>query len=253
MDRFSTNSGGILKTFERLAGLLLILFVIAACGQQAQEAAMEEEEPAVTEETVSPTPQVYGNAAADVVFENDQVIAQRITVEPDTWVGEHSHGTNQLAVVLKGGTLTYREGGEETEQSFADGEVIAVEPTEGHDWAVTGDSGIDYVLITMAPGEPGTATSQDYPNRPAEVVLETDRVIAQRLIGEPSGWVGEHAHTEGQLAVVIKGGTMTYREGGEETERTFTKGEVFMVEATAAHDHAVTSDSGVESILFTLK
>ncbi len=34
---------------ERLAGLMLMLFVIAACGQQAEEAAMEEEEPIATE------------------------------------------------------------------------------------------------------------------------------------------------------------------------------------------------------------
>jgi quercetin dioxygenase-like cupin family protein len=252
MNHFSTNSGGILKTFERLAGLLLILFVIAACGQQAQEAAMEEEEPVVTEETTSAVRQAYPNLPSDVVFENDQIVAQRVTAEPGTWAGEHSHPAGQVAVVLKGGTQTYREGGEESERVFEAGEVIAVEPTDAHDHMLSGD-GADFVLITLAPGEPGTATSQDYPNRPAEVVLETDRVIGQRLIGEPGGWVGEHAHTEGQLAVVIKGGTMTYREGGEETERTFTEGEVFMVEATAAHDHAVTSDSGVESILFTLK
>jgi quercetin dioxygenase-like cupin family protein len=232
---------------------MLILFVIAACGQQAQEAAMEEEEPVVTEETTSAVRQAYPNLPSDVVFENDQIVAQRVTAESGTWAGEHPHPGGQIAVVLKDAKQIYREGGEETERTFAAGEVIAVEPTEAHDHMISSDPGADFVLITLAPGEPGTATSQDYPNRPAEVVLETDRVIAQRLIGEPGGWVGEHAHTEGQLAVVIKGGTMTYREGGEETERTFTEGEVFMVEATAAHDHAVTSDSGVESILFTLK
>ena len=239
---------------ERLAGLMLMLFVIAACGQQAQEAAMEEEEPIATE-TTSAVGQAYPNLPADMVFENDQIVAQRVTVKPGIWVGEHSHSGNQLAVVLKGGTVTYRESGEETEQIFADGEVLMVDPTESHDYAVTGfsDSGIDFVLITLAPGEAGSAAPQDYPNRPAEVVLENDLVIAQRLIADPSDWVGEHAHSDNQLVVVIKGGTMTYREGGEETERTFADGEVFMVEPTAAHDHAITGESGIESILFTLK
>jgi quercetin dioxygenase-like cupin family protein len=242
-----------LKTFERLAGLLLILFVIAACGQQAQEAAMEEEEPVVTEETTSAVRQAYPNLSSDVVFENDQIVAQRVTAEHGVWAGEHSHGEGQIAVVLKDATQIYREGGEETERVFAAGEVVAVEPTEAHDHMISSE-GADFVLITLAPGQPGAATPQDYPNSPAEVVMENDRVIAQRLINEPgSEWVGEHAHPGGQLAVVIKGGTITYREGDEETDRTFTEGEVFMVEATAAHDHYVSSDSGIESILITLK
>lgn len=241
-----------MKRFERLAGLLLILFVIAACGQQAQEAAIEEEEPVVTEETTSAVRQAYPNLPSEVVFENDQIVAQRVTAEHGVWAGEHSHGEGQIAIVLKGATQIYREGGEETERVFKAGDVIAVEPTEAHDHMIASD-GADFVLITIAPGEPGAATSQDYPNRPAEVVMENDRVIAQRLIGKPGQWVGEHAHTEGQIGVVVKGGTVTYREGGEETERKFTVGEVFTVEPTAAHDHAVTGDSGIETILLTLK
>ena len=213
---------------------------------------MEEEEPVATEETTSAVRQAYPNLPSDVVFENDQIVAQRVTAEHGVWAGEHSHGEGQIAVVLKEATQIYREGGEETERVFAAGEVVAVEPTEAHDHMISSE-GADFVLITMAPGEPGTATIQDYPNRPAEVVMENDRVIAQRLIGEPGNWVGEHAHTEGQIGVVIKGGTVTYREGGEETERTYTEGEVFMVEPTGAHDHAVTGDSAIETILFTLK
>jgi quercetin dioxygenase-like cupin family protein len=231
---------------------LLILFVIAACGQQAQEAAMEEAEPVATE-TTSAVRQAYPNLPADVVFENDQIVAQQITAESGTWAGEHSHPGGQIAVVLKGGTVTYREGDEETERTFADGEVLFVDPVESHDYEVTSDSSMDFVMITLAPGEAGSAPPQDYPNRPAEVVLENDRVIVQRLTNEPGNWVGEHAHVDNQLVVVLKGSTLTYREGGEETERTFTDGEVFMVDTTVAHDHAVTGESGVESILITLK
>ncbi|MEJ2153607.1 MAG: hypothetical protein P8Y29_11880, partial [Gemmatimonadota bacterium] len=80
-----------MKRLERFAGLLLILFVIAACGQQAQEAAMEEEEPAATEtemETTSAVRQAYPNLTSNVVFENDQLIAQHVTAEPGVWAGE---------------------------------------------------------------------------------------------------------------------------------------------------------------------
>lgn len=214
---------------------------------------MEEEETVATEtETTSTVRQAYPNLASDVVFENDQIIAQRVTAEHGVWAGEHSHSGSQIAIVLKDATQIYRENGEETERVFKAGDVIAVEPTAAHDHMISSE-GADFVLITLAPGEPGAATSQDYPNRPAEVVMENDRIIAQRLIGTPGQWVGEHAHTEGQIGVVIKGGTVTYREGGEETERTYTEGEVFTVEPTAAHDHAVTSDSGIETILLTLK
>lgn len=214
---------------------------------------MEEEEPAATEEvTTSAVRQAYPNLPSEVVFENDQIIAQHVTAEPGVWAGEHSHSGGQIAVVLKDATEVQREGGEETERTFTAGEVVDVEPTAAHDHMFSGE-GAEYVLITLAPGEPGTGAPQNYPNSPAEVVFENDRVIAQRLAREPGDWVGEHAHPGGQLVVVLKGGTITYREGGEETERTLTPGEVFMVEPTAAHDHSVSGDSGIESILLTLK
>ena len=197
--------------------------------------------------------QAYPNLPAEVVFENDQLVAQHVTGEPGSWTGEHSHGESQLVVVLKGGTVLFREGGEETERTFADGEVFMLEPTESHDHTVTGDTGIDFILISMAPSEAGTGGAQQYPNESADVVLENDRVIVQKLAFEPGVWVGEHGHTGGQLVVVLKSGTMTYREGGEETPRTFAAGDVFMVEPTDAHDHAVTGDEGVESILITIK
>jgi len=230
---------------------MLMLFVIAACGQQAQEAATEEPAPAETA-TTSAVRQAYPNLSPDVVFENDQIVAQRVTAESGTWAGEHSHSAGQIAVVLKAATEIQREGGEETERTFTDGEVVEVEPTAAHDHMFTGD-GAEFVLITLAPGEAGSAPPQDYPNAPAEVVLENDRMIAQRLINEPGNWVGEHAHVDNQLVVVIKGGTITYREDGEDTERTLADGEVFMVDTTVAHDHAITGESGIESILFTLK
>ena len=232
---------------------LLLLVTLAACGREASQDTAQEQEGGAEPAMTSAVRQAYPNLPADVVFENDQLVAQRVTGEPGSWTGEHSHGESQLAVVLNGGTVLFREGGEETERTFAHGDVFMLEPTESHDHAVTGDAGIVFILISMAPGEGGAAGAQQYPNESADVVLENDLVIVQKLAFEPGVWVGEHGHTGGQLVVVLKSGTMTYREGGEETQRTFAAGDVFVVEPTDAHDHAVTGDVGVESILITIK
>ena len=60
------------------------------------------------------------------------------------------------------------------------------------------------------------------------------RALAQQIVSEPGQWTGEHSHDGNQLVVVVKGGTMVYREGGEETEVTYADGEVFWVYAVAA-------------------
>jgi quercetin dioxygenase-like cupin family protein len=240
---------------HRLAAplFLVLLLTLAACGREVDRGTAEQEGTAAPAATMSAVRQAYPNLPSDVVFENDQFVAQHVTGEPGSWTGEHSHGESQLAVVLKGGTVLFREGGEETEQTFADGDVFMLEPTESHDHTVTGDAGIDFILISIAPSEAGTAGAQQYPNESADMVLENDRVIVQKLTFEPGSWAGEHNHTGGQLVVVLKGGTQTYRQGGEETERTFADGDVFMVEATDAHDHAITGTEGVASILITMK
>jgi quercetin dioxygenase-like cupin family protein len=233
---------------------LVLLVTLAACGREAYRDTAQQQEGAGAEPaTISAVRQAYPNLPSDVVFENDQFVAQRVMAEAGSWAGEHSHGESQLAVVLKGGTVKYVEGGEETERTYAAGDAFMLEPTEAHDHAGMGDDGMDFVLISMAPGEGGAAGAQEYPNASADVVFETDRVIVQKLAFEPGDWAGEHGHVGGQLVVVLKGGTQTYREAGEETERIFANGEVFVVEPTDAHDHAITGAEGVESILITMK
>lgn len=232
-------------------GLALLALGIGACQQTGDEAAsMDSEDESVAGEAATAVRQSYPDLPADVVFESDRVVAQKVSADAGTWSGEHSHPGGQIVVVLEGGTVTYREGGDEITRTFEAGDVAAVDAIDSHDHA--SDAPMSFVLLSIAPGEGGAGAAQDYPNSPAEVVLENDHVIAQRLVAEHGTWAGEHGHAGGQLVVVIKGGTMTYREGGEEIERTFSAGEVFEVEPIENHDHMVTSDS-VESIILTLK
>ena len=226
---------------------------LAGCAQEADREPAMEQEAGAEMETTSSVRQMYPNLPADVAFENERVVAQRVVGEPGQWAGEHSHVGGQLAVVLKGGTMTFREGGEETEVTYEDGQVVWAEATEAHDHGVTGDSQIEFILISTAPTEGMGGGMQDYPNITTDVVFENEHVVAQRLVTEPDQWAGEHSHAGGQMAVVLKGGPLTYREGGEETQVTYEDGDVFWVEPTEAHDHAATGESGVEVILITFK
>ena len=235
--------------------LLALVVGLAGCAQEAdREPTMDQEAAAGAEmETTSSVRQMYPNLSAEVVFENERVVAQHIVGEPGQWAGEHSHVGGQLAVALKGGIQTYREGGEETDVTYEDGDVFWVEPTEAHDHAVKGDSPIEAILISMAPMEGMGGGMQEYPNITTDVVFENERVVAQRLVTEPGQWAGEHSHVAPQMVVVLKGGTMTYREGGEETQVTYEDGDVFWIEPTEAHDHAAMGEVPGDAILITFK
>ncbi len=72
--------------------------------------------------------QKYPNAAEPaVVLENDQVVVQRMELEPGEWVGEHSHNGNQLVVSLSKMSLIYKEGGKESERTFEVGDVMWID------------------------------------------------------------------------------------------------------------------------------
>jgi quercetin dioxygenase-like cupin family protein len=154
-------------------------------------------------------------------------------------------------VVLTGGTINYREGGEESSRTFDSGEVAMLEPTT-HDHSVVG-SPMEFLLIKIAPQAGGGAGAQEYPNLTANVVLENDQVIVQQVTAEPGNWAGDHSHGGNQLAVVLQGASMTYREGGEETVETYEDGDVYWVEETAAHDHSITGDAAWDGYVITLK
>ena len=95
------------------------------------------------------------------------------------------------------------------------------------------------------------ALQQKYPNVSTEVVFENDKVVVQKVNYEADKWTGEHSHAGDQLVVVLKGGTTTFKEGGEERKTTGKAGDVVWVDAVEAHDHK--SDTGGEIILITIK
>jgi quercetin dioxygenase-like cupin family protein len=234
--------------------ILAVLVVgFAACAQEREQPAMEEEAAGAEMEAAAAARQVYPNMPADVVFENERFLAQRLSSEPGQWAGEHSHTGGQLVVVLEGATQTRREGGEEKVVTREAGDVFWVEPTEAHDHSVTGETPFTRILVTIAEAEDIGGVAQTYPDIPVEVVFENERVVAQRISSEPGQWAGEHSHTASQLVVVLMGGTLTYREGGMETPVTYADGDVFSIEPTEAHDHSVTSDSQFVGILITVK
>jgi quercetin dioxygenase-like cupin family protein len=212
------------------APILAALIVgLAACAQEREQPAMEQEATGAEMESAAAAGQVYPNIPAEVVFENERFVAQRLSTVPGQWAGEHSHTGGQLVVVLEGGTQMYREGSEETTVTRETGDVFWVEPTEAHDHVVTGDSPFTRILVTIAETEGMSGTTQTYPNMTLEVVFENERVVAQRISNEPGQWAGEHSHAAGQLVVVLKGGTLTYREDGVETPVTYSVGDVFSV------------------------
>lgn len=91
--------------------------------------------------------QQYPNVAAPtVVLENDQVVVQRMELEPGEWVGEHSHAGNQLVISLSEMGLVYKKGGEETEKAFQVGDVWWIEAGQHDHKALTKGQAI---LVTV--------------------------------------------------------------------------------------------------------
>lgn len=91
--------------------------------------------------------QTYPNLPdVPVVFENDQVIVQRIEFPTGSWQGEHSHAGNQLAVAITEVEQIVKEGGKESTRTLKPGEVLWVEKgTHDHKNVKAGMA----VLITL--------------------------------------------------------------------------------------------------------
>jgi quercetin dioxygenase-like cupin family protein len=96
--------------------------------------------------TVLAMQQTYPAASPEIVLENDRVIVQRVKAAPGQWVGEHSHGGNQLVVFLKASTVTQREGDKEWEETRKQGEVLWLDAVT-HDHAAK--TATDAILITI--------------------------------------------------------------------------------------------------------
>ena len=81
-------------------------------------------------------------------------------------------------------------------------------------------------------------------------MLDNDHVVVQMMEFAPGEWAGEHSHPGNQLVVIVSPTKMLYREGGEETERSFKPGEVFWIDGVT-HDHKATSKG--KAVLISMK
>lgn len=193
----------------------------------------------------------YPDVPTEVVFENDRVTVELVRAEPGQWTGEHDHTGTHIGIVLTDGTIDYRTDGEETSRTFERGEATLLESTT-HDHAVAGESAMEFLLVKVTPSDATGSEAQTYPNATADVVAENDHVVVQRVVSEAGGWSGEHAHPGNQLAVVLEGATMAYREGEETTEKVYETGRVYWLDAVDAHDHSVVEGT-FDGYIITLK
>lgn len=103
---------------------------------------------------VEHAPQVYPNVPMELLLENERMIVQRGQVEPGQWTGVHSHPGNQVYLHIKGGVWSERRNGVQSPpEPFAEagsvGWTDAVDLSEGHESGNTGDTTIDFVLVTI--------------------------------------------------------------------------------------------------------
>lgn len=102
---------------------------------------------------VEHTPQVYPNIPLELVLENHRMIVQRAQIEPGEWTGIHSHPGNQVYIHVKGGTWSERHGNAQPAPAYmaagSVGWLDAVHISEGHSVGNTGDTTLDFVLVTI--------------------------------------------------------------------------------------------------------
>ena len=101
-----------------------------------------------------PMPQAYPDITPELVLENDRMIVQRVQLLPGQWTGIHGHPGNQVYVCIRGGSWSERRGGPEPGQSTSVqagsvGWLDSRDVHEGHDIGNTGDTPIEYVLVTI--------------------------------------------------------------------------------------------------------
>lgn len=98
--------------------------------------------------------QLFPDVRLEEVLENDRMIVQRARLEPGQWSGIHSHPGNQVYIQINEGTWSERHrGAEETASSFGHAGSVrwidAVDIREEHEIGNTGDSAIEFVLVTI--------------------------------------------------------------------------------------------------------
>jgi hypothetical protein len=97
----------------------------------------------------------YPNIPGEDLFENDQVIVQRFTVNPGQWEGVHAHHPDMLFIHIKGGQWAARtksEGEHAYPEPSPDGEVgwmPTIDINVGHESGNIGKAPIDLVWVTL--------------------------------------------------------------------------------------------------------
>jgi len=241
--------------------LLLAAFTCNAQDNSAQDNVTEEDKPFLLN---------YPNiedSDGRVVLTNDRVVLQRLVVPAGKWEGIHSHPGNQIYVHIHGGEWSGRLGGklEYSGTISSDGGVgwmEAIPLSAGHNSGNTGDTPIDLIYVTLkddAPIAPDIDHApQTFPNTPAELILENDRMIVQRVRVEPGQWTGVHSHPDNQVYLHINGGTWSERRGGmQAAPSTFMQagsvGWVDAIDISEGHEWGNTGDTVMEFVLVTIK
>jgi quercetin dioxygenase-like cupin family protein len=208
----------------------------------------------------------YPNIPGELLVENEHVVVQRFIIEPGQWEGIHSHPGNQIAVRIKGGLWAGRRGGREVSrraEPTEDGSVgwmEAIDISQQHESGNVGDTPIDLIWITLKSCAPMSGSSHDvvqvYPNVPAEVLLDNERVVVQRFVTQPGEWQGVHSHPGNQVYVHVEGGEWTIRRDGVDTVSPAEIGSAGWwdrVDLSEAHDTANSGDTPIVHILVNLK
>jgi L-alanine-DL-glutamate epimerase-like enolase superfamily enzyme/quercetin dioxygenase-like cupin family protein len=185
-----------------------------------------------------------------VVLTNDHLVLQRLFVPAGEWEGIHSHPGNQIYVHIKGGEWSGRLGGESEYSAIdsPDGEVgwmDAIPLSAGHESGNTGNTDIDLIYVTLKNDDPiapdAEHVPQTFPETSAEMLLDNDRMIAQRVVLEPGQSTGVHSHAGNQVYLVIKGGDWAQA------------GSVGWLHAREEHDVSNSGDTTIEFVLVTIK
>ncbi len=166
------------------------------------------------------------NSQGEVVLENEHIVLQRLVVGPGEWEGIHSHPGNQVYVHIKGGEWSGRLGGKteysaDIDEDGAVGWMDAIPLSAEHDSGNTGNAPIDLIYVTLKGDvaiNPGARrVTPAFADVPVQLLLENDRVIAQRLWIEPGQWTGTHSHTGNLVYIHITGGTWSERRNGAQS------------------------------------
>lgn len=128
----------------RIQTFLIVLFSISASADHHAEGAL------------NACHMDYPAIDGELILENDQVVVQRFTIQPDQWEGIHRHPPHQLYIQLNDGDWSYKVGGSVDNFSLPAGHVswneAATDLNEQHESGNDGAAEISYLWVAIKPG-----------------------------------------------------------------------------------------------------